>query len=53
VELSDTIGHVTCESLEDARRIAYFCAARRGPCELVVRDAYDRVLQHELIDGNG
>lgn len=41
--------HVSCQTLEDARRTALLRAARRQPCELVVRDAYHRVIQHELI----
>jgi hypothetical protein len=44
---------VTCETLEDARHVAYQCAARRPPCEVVVRDAYHRVLQRALIDAPG
>jgi hypothetical protein len=43
---------VTCETLEDAERVAYLCAARRRPCELIVCDAYHRVLQRVLIDGH-
>ena len=42
---------VVCPSLEDAKRVAYLCAARRHPCELVVRDAYHRVVSCEVIDG--
>ena len=40
---------VTGETLEDARRVAYLCAAHRRPCELIVFDAYHRVFHHELI----
>jgi len=43
---------VTCETLEDAERVAYLCAARRRPCELIVCDAYRRVLHRVLIDGH-
>lgn len=43
---------VTCETLDDARRIAYLCVAHTRPCELIVRDAYHRVLHRELIDGD-
>jgi hypothetical protein len=42
---------VTCETLDEARRVAYLCAAHRHPCELVVCDAYHRVLHREFIDG--
>ena len=44
--------HVTCETLDEARRVAYLCAVHRHPCELVVCDAYHRVLHRELIDGD-
>jgi hypothetical protein len=42
--------HVTCATLEDARRLAYRRAADRPPCEVIVRDAYHRVIDRELID---
>ena len=38
---------VTCETLDDARRVAYVCGAHAHPCELVVRD-HDHV-HSELI----
>ena len=44
---------VTCDTLDDARRVAHMCAEDRRPCELIVRDAYHRVLQRELINGHG
>ena len=53
IELSDQRERVTCKTLEDATRAAYRCAAARRPCELIVRDAYHRVLHHELINGGG
>jgi len=53
VELPDRAEHVRCETLDDAKRIAYLCAACRHPCELIVRDAYHRVLHREFIDGDG
>jgi hypothetical protein len=43
---------VTCETFDDARRVAYRRAARARPCELIVHDAYHRVLHRELIDGH-
>lgn len=46
-------GAVTCETLDEARRIAYLCAARRHRCELIVRDACHRALEHDLVDGVG
>ena len=52
VELPDRAEHVRCETLDDAMRVAYLCAAHRHPCELIVRDAYHRVLHRELIGGD-
>jgi hypothetical protein len=49
VAVPDRSEHITCESLDDARRIAYLCATHRGPCELVVCDAYHRVVGRELV----
>ncbi len=42
---------VACERLEEARGVAYLYAVRSRPCELIVRDAYHRVLERELITG--
>jgi hypothetical protein len=50
IALPDRSDPVTCESLDEASRVAYLCAARMRPCELLVRDADHRVLYHELID---
>ena len=41
---------VTCETLDDTRRIAYLCAAHTRRCELIVHDSCHRRLRHELID---
>jgi hypothetical protein len=49
IELPDRRERVTCETLEEASRVAYRCATDRRPCELVIRDAYHRVLQRQLI----
>lgn len=49
VTLSDRGDRVRCGSLEEASRVAYRCAAERQPCELIVCDAYHRVLHRELI----
>ncbi len=51
VALSDPGERVTCETLEEASRVAYRCAADRRPSELIVCDAYHRVVHRELIDG--
>jgi hypothetical protein len=48
----DGRGRISCETFEDARRIAYLAVAHAHDCELIVRDAYDRVVEHELIDGH-
>jgi hypothetical protein len=42
-----------CKTLEEASRLAYTCAADRRPCELIVCDAYHRVLRHEQIGTGG
>ena len=43
---------VTCETFDDARRIAYLCAAHTRRCELIVHDSRDRHLHHEVIEGH-
>lgn len=50
IELPDQDGRASCETLEEAERVAHICAAYQQPCELVVCDAYHRVLRRELID---
>ena len=50
VSLLDGVTCVACETLDDARRLAYLHAARILPCELVIRDAYHLVVDHEIID---
>jgi hypothetical protein len=45
------VNHLRLETLDDARRVAYLCAAHRSPCELIIQDAYHRVLERELIVG--
>jgi len=51
IELPGRWNTVTCETLDEARRVAYLCAAHCHPCELVVCDAYHRVLHRELVEG--
>jgi len=53
ITLPDERGRVTCETLDAARVEAYQCASKRRPCELIVRDAYHRVLYRELVNGKG
>jgi hypothetical protein len=52
VALSDRGDRLTCGTLEEASRLAHRFAADRRPCELIVCDAYHRVLQRELINGS-
>lgn len=51
VALSDLGERMTCETLEEASRVAHQCAANRRPSELIVCDAYHRVVRRELFDG--
>jgi hypothetical protein len=53
VAMPDKCELVTCETLDDARRVAYLCVAHSRPCELVVRDAHHRVLERKFINGHG
>jgi hypothetical protein len=48
IQLPDA--NVTCESLDAAIRQALVLVARRHPAELVIRDAYHRVLERRLVD---
>jgi hypothetical protein len=41
---------IKCESLYEARRAAYRFAAYWHPCEVVIYDAYHRVIHRQLID---
>jgi hypothetical protein len=49
IEIPGRDAHVTCKTLDDARRVAHLFVTHRHPCELIVYDAYDRVIQHEHI----
>ncbi len=49
IELPDRDDRVRCETLEEASGVAYRCAAERRPCELIVCDAYHRVVRRELV----
>lgn len=44
--------HVDCETLDAAKRVVFLSAARRQTCDLIIHDAYHRVLYHEHIDGS-
>jgi hypothetical protein len=52
VELPADDARVTCETLDEVRRVAYLRAAHTRPCELVIQDAHQRVLEREQIDGH-
>lgn len=39
----------TCDTLDEAVRVAHLRAVDWRPCELVVRDAYHRVLRREHV----
>ena len=41
-----------CQSLDDAERVAYVFAERSRPCEVLVHDAYHRVVRRHLINGH-
>jgi hypothetical protein len=41
---------LTCKTLREARRLALIHGASAHPCEIVVRDAYHRVLERRLVD---
>jgi hypothetical protein len=49
VVLPERVDRLACKTLEEASRVAHRLAAARRPCELIVHDAYHRVLEHELI----
>jgi hypothetical protein len=53
VALSDRRERFSCNTLEEASREAHQRAAERRPCELIVRDAYHRVVDRELIEARG
>jgi hypothetical protein len=46
----DRCGRISCETFDDARRIAFLTVAHGHSCELIIRDAYNRIVEHELID---
>ena len=43
---------VVCETLDEARRVAFVSAAHTRLCEVIVHDAYHRVLHRELINSH-
>ncbi len=49
VVVNDEHGPISCQTLSDAQWVAYLLAAERQPCQIVIRDAYHRVVERELI----
>ena len=49
VAVPDSVDRLRCRTLEEASRMAHRLAAARRPCELIVHDAYHRVVEHELM----
>lgn len=43
---------IICDTLDEARRVAYLAVAHKRPCELIVHDALHRVVHQELIAGH-
>ncbi|MGZ4184706.1 MAG: hypothetical protein ACXVUE_15895 [Solirubrobacteraceae bacterium] len=52
VALTRDGGHIACKTLDDARRVAYRSAGQDRPCELIVRDAYHRVIERRVLDAD-
>ena len=49
VALPGRTTRLRCATLEEAKILAAHYASRRAPCELIVCDAYHRVLHRELL----
>jgi hypothetical protein len=47
IALPDRGDPVKCKSLPEARTVAHQCAAQMDPCEIIIYDAYYRVLYRE------
>jgi hypothetical protein len=50
ITLPDQLDPINCGALDEARRVAYRLAAGWHPCEVVICDAYHRVLDRQVID---
>jgi len=50
ITLPNQLDPINCGSLHEARRVAYRLAAGWRPCEVVICDAYRRVVHRQLID---
>jgi hypothetical protein len=51
IALPDSRDPVACETLDEAKQVAFRCAVHRHPCELIVCDAYHRVSYRGLVGG--
>jgi hypothetical protein len=49
VSLPGNQERIICATLESARRLAHVTAERSHPCELIVWDAYHRVLEYAVL----
>jgi hypothetical protein len=49
VTISDRDETLSCDTLAEARDVARSCAEARVPCEVVVHDAYERVLEYQVL----
>ena len=49
VVLPDRRRPLRCRDLDEAKQVAYGFAERSRPCEVVVQDAYHRVVRRDLI----
>ena len=49
VSLPGNQERIICPTLESARRLAHVTAERSHPCELIVWDAYHRVLEYAVL----
>jgi hypothetical protein len=48
IALPDQLESISCDTRDEAERTARRFAEQRHPCELVIYDAYHRVLHREL-----
>jgi uncharacterized protein DUF2188 len=51
VRFSDLRPRQRCDTLAAAVHLAHVSAQQSHPCEVVIHDAYHRVVGHEFIDG--
>ncbi|MGO9956118.1 MAG: hypothetical protein ACLP50_09085 [Solirubrobacteraceae bacterium] len=49
IEFADESKHVVCRTLADAKRVAYRYASHGSPCEMIVHDAYHRVISRQTL----